>query len=323
MNSGASTARTPSTSHEGGQEPGEQTDRPLPFVLGIVGDSGSGKSTISKGLQVLIGPDRVTNVKLDDYLRFSRAERMDRGLTALNPAVHDLSLMQEHLQLLRKGRSIRNRAYEHADGTFGPMQTIEPRDVILVRGLLGFPTDELRAAYDLAVFLYPEPDLLFRWKLRRDVRTRGYSEADVLKHIAQHLLDAKEFVHPQAEKADMVVRYEVSRWEAPDSEVRTTLTLRRTAAEALRNALASLDRFGDMIRVQREGDDVVLRLSNDLPQAEVDAWAQERFPTYDPDVVGSFQEEDGGHGFRPQLAFIEVLIARLTQKLRRVEDRKG
>lgn len=322
MNSGASTARPASAAPEGEVEPGEQTDRPLPFVLGIVGDSGSGKSTICQGVQTLIGAERVTNVKLDDYLRFSRSDRMERGLTALNPAVHDLSLMQEHLQLLRNRRSIRNRAYEHADGTFGPLQTLEARDVILVRGLLGFPTDELRAAYDLAVFLYPEPDLLFRWKLRRDVRTRGYSEADVLKYIAQHLLDAKEFVHPQAEKADMVVRYEVPEWEAPDSEVCTTLTLRRTAAEALQNAIASLDRFGDVIRVHREGDDVVLRLGNDLPQAEVDAWARERFPTYDPDVVGGFQEAGGGHGVRPQLAFIEVLIARLTQKLRRVDDRK-
>ena len=321
LSSGAETALSSST--EDGAVSGEQAERPLPFVLGIVGDSGSGKSTISKAVQSLIGADRVTNLKLDDYHRFTRAERLERGLTALNPTVHDLSLMQEHLKLLRSGRSIRNRAYEHADGTFGPMQTIEPRDVVIVRGLLGFPTDELRAAYDLAVFLHPESELLFRWKLRRDVRSRGYSEAEVLKYIAQHLLDAKEFVLPQVERADMVVRYELPGWEASESEIQTTLVLRRTAAEALQNALASLDRFGDTIRSEREGENVVLHLRSDLSQAEVDAWARERFLSYDPAVVGCFQDENGGYTQHAQLAFVEVLIARLTQKLRRVEDRKS
>ena len=43
----------------------------------------------------------------------------------------------------------------------------------------GFPTDELQDLYDLSVFLQPEPELLFRWKLRRDVQSRGYTEADL------------------------------------------------------------------------------------------------------------------------------------------------
>jgi phosphoribulokinase len=290
----------------------------LPFVLGIVGDSGSGKSTVAHGVASLIGPDRVSTLELDDYHRYTRAERHELGVTALHPTVHNFPLMQEHLRLLARGRPVRNRGYDHSDGTFGPIRVVAPNEVVLVRGLLGFPSDELRAGYDLAVFLQPEPELLFRWKLRRDVKTRGYSEAEVLKHIARHLLDSKEYVLPQAGRADLVVRYEIPEWDAPDSEVRATLTLRRGAAEAVRGN-GIMHRFGGCVAFE-EGDDdeLTVRVDSDLPEEMVDGWAVERFPeTFQPGVLGAFMDEDGGEGRLVPLAFAQVLIADLTQKLRR------
>jgi len=289
----------------------------LPFLLGIVGDSGSGKSTVAAGVASLIGPDRVSTLELDDYHRHTRAERTELGVTALNPSVHNFPLMQEHLQLLARGRPARSRAYDHSNGTFGSMRIVEPNEVVLVRGLLGFPNDELRAAYDLAVFLQPEPELLFRWKLRRDVKTRGYSEAEVLKYIAKHLLDSKEYVLPQAERADLVVRYEIPEWDAPDSEVHATLTLRRNAAEAVRsNGIAH--RFADHVSFEASGEALVLKVDASLPAEMVDAWAAERFPdTFTPHQLGSFMDEDGNDSRLVPLAFAQVLIADLTQKLRR------
>lgn len=293
--------------------------RALPFVLGIVGDSGSGKSTIAQGVRALLGPENVTSLELDDYHRYTRAERQEKGLTALNPLVHNLPLMQEHLQLLRRGRPVRNRRYDHTDGTFGPARVIEPRAVVLARGLLGFPTDELGRSYDLAVFVHPEPELLFRWKLRRDVQMRGYSEAEVLKYIAQHLLDSKQFVVPQADRADLVVRYEITDWEAPDSEVRLSLVLRRTAAEALRGA--AIERFGEAARMEERDGERVIHLASTLDFDSVEAWARERFPdSYAPGTVGAYAAGEGGASRHPGLAFTQVLIAALTQHLRRVED---
>jgi phosphoribulokinase len=289
----------------------------LPFLLAIVGDSGSGKSTVASGVAALIGPERVSTLELDDYHRYTRAERQELGVTALNPSVHNFPLMQEHLQLLGRGRRVRNRAYDHSDGTFGAMRTIEPAEVVLVRGLLGFPNDELRAAYDLAVFLQPEPELLFRWKLRRDVKTRGYTEAEVLKRIARHLLDSKEYVLPQAERADLVVRYEIPEWDSPDSEVRATLTLRRAAAEAVRcNGIAH--RFGEHVSFDESDDALVLGVGAGLPAELVDAWAAERFPdTFAPGTLGRFMDDEGNDSRLEPLAFAQVLIADLTLKLRR------
>jgi phosphoribulokinase len=288
-----------------------------PFVLGIVGDSGSGKSTVARGVRELIGPARVSTLELDDYHRYSRAERQELGLTPLNPLVHNLGLMQEHLQLLRRGRPVRNRSYDHTDGSFGPMRTLEPEEVVLARGLLGFPSDELRAGYDLAVFLYPEPELLFRWKLRRDTKSRGYTEAEVLKSIARHLVDSKLYVLPQADRADLVVRYEVPEWDAPDSEVRTTLLLRRGAADAVRND--GIHSLGEHVTMEDgESGGLTVRVASTLPRETVDAWGRERFPeTYDQAAFGTYQDDEGSEGHLVPLGFTQVLIADLTQKLRR------
>lgn len=291
---------------------------PIPFVLGIVGDSGSGKSTVARGVRELLGPERVATLSLDDYQRYTRAERAEMGLTALNPMVHNLGVIQEHLQLLRRGRPVRNRSYEHADGTFGPLRTIEPQEVVMVRGLIGFPAEELRACYDLTVFLYPEPELLFRWKLRRDTKTRGYTEAEVLKHIAKHLLESKMYVIPQADRADLVVRYEIPEWDAPDAEVLTSLVLRRRAAEAVRsNGIEG--RFGEHVRLEEnEGGDLTVRVDSRIPEALIETWGRDRFPeSYEAAQFGRFQDEEGGYGRQWPLAFIQILIADLTQKLRR------
>lgn len=291
------------------------SDSTKPFVLGVVGDSGSGKNTVADSVAALLRPERVSDVRLDDYHRFTREERAARGVTALNPVVHNTALMQEHLLLLRQGRPIRNRSYDHKDGTFGPIRSIEPREVVIVRGLLGYPTEEMRALYHLAVFLHPEAELLFRWKLRRDVQTRGYTETEVLKSIASHLLDSKQFILPQAERADVVVRHEISDPEAEDADVRTTLILRRSAAEAvLRDDL--LDGLG----VVPEGDAAELRveLPVDLSEDALREWGRRLFPdSFDPERVGVYSDDDGETRHRPQLGVVEVLIAALVESMRK------
>lgn len=296
-----------------------ETGRELPFVLGIVGDSGSGKNTMVRGVRALLGEEIVTNLELDDYIRYTRAERAERKITALNPVANNLTLMAEHLRMLRDGKPIRNRFYDHADGSFGAIRLIEPHEVVIVRGLLGFANDHLQSLYDLTVFLDPDSDLLFRWKLRRDTRSRGYTEADALKRIVEYLLDSKQYVRPQAERADVVVHYDLPEYDAPDSEVRVAIRLRRGAAEAVRDG-GSLDRFHGSVELQEAPDGVVLQISPTLSGSDVEAWARDRFPdSYDPEGVGAYVTEEGASAACPQLIFTQVLIARLAQRLRRME----
>src|SRR5690606_23374326 len=141
----------------------------------------------------------------------------------------------------------------------------------VVVGLLGFPTEDLLSLYHLTVFLQPEPELLFRWKLRRDVRSRGYTEAEVLKNIVRHLLDSKEFVLPQAQRADVLVRYELPTSDSSDEEILTSVILRGTAAAMAREEelIAGL---GPAAEQHDDSTEVRIELSNELTAEEVDRW---------------------------------------------------
>ncbi len=284
---------------------------PGAFVLAVAGDSGSGKDTLADAISALLGASRVTDVRLDDYRRYTREERIERKLTALSPELHDLGAMEEDLRLLRSGRSIQTRSYHHRDGTFGPARTIEPGELVMVRGPLVLGNETLASLYELSIFLQPEPDLLFRWKLRRDVLFRGYSQADVLKHIASHVLDAKEYVLPQADRADVVVEYRLPDWEAPDDALVTQIRLRRQAAAAAN----STPLFGALSVEQTvEGSDILLTIPASIHQEEIDALGRQMFSSnFTLDRVGSYWGEDGEPRRRPSLALLEIMLARLVE----------
>ena len=180
---------------------------PSPVLIGVVGDSGSGKTTLSSCIAHAVGTERATLICLDDYHRYDRTERERRGITALDPECNRLDLVAEHLAALRAGSAITKPVYDHHDGTFGPDEVVEPREIIVVRGLLGLHTEALTRCFDLSVFLDPDPDLRVRWKVERDCAKRGYSRGEVLEQIAQRRPDADRFIAPQRHRADLVIRF--------------------------------------------------------------------------------------------------------------------
>jgi uridine kinase len=154
-----------------------------PIILGIVGDSAAGKTTLSRGIIKILGPERVSVICTDDYHRYNRKQRKELGITPLNPECNYLDVMAQHLQLLRAGEPILKPHYDHKRGDFGPPQYIVPKPFLIVEGLLGMYWQEMRNAYSVRVFLKPPEELRRRWKIRRDTIQRGYSEAEVLHEL--------------------------------------------------------------------------------------------------------------------------------------------
>ena len=74
---------------------------PRPVMLGIVGDSGSGKTTITRGLVRVLGEDQVTHFCTDDYHRYDRRQRAERNITPLDPDCNHLDILAQHLAHLR------------------------------------------------------------------------------------------------------------------------------------------------------------------------------------------------------------------------------
>ena len=110
-----------------------------PIMLGIVGDSASGKTTLSKGLVRLLGEDAVTHICTDDYHKYDRRQRAERGITPLNPECNYLDIMAQHLQCLRLGEPILKPVYQHHDGTFGPLVYLAPETLHRRRGAARLP----------------------------------------------------------------------------------------------------------------------------------------------------------------------------------------
>ncbi|HEX5149463.1 MAG TPA: phosphoribulokinase [Candidatus Limnocylindrales bacterium] len=183
-----------------------KTNRPILVAVG--GDSGTGKTTLVSGLYRIFGSDRITNICLDDYHKLDRAARKRLGVTALNPAANDLELMAEHVRRLRHGETIRKPTYDHSTGSLGPAETVAPRDIIVIRGLFPLFTADLREAFDVRIWLDPQEELKWSWKVRRDCAQRGYSVPEVIRQLMDRREDQLAYVAPQRAHADLVVRFE-------------------------------------------------------------------------------------------------------------------
>lgn len=178
-----------------------------PIILGIVGDSAAGKTTLTKGIAQFLGPENVTIICTDDYHRYDRQQRAELGITALHPDCNHLDIMQQHLSLLRTGQPILKPIYSHKTGTFEAPEYIKPTKFMIVEGLLGYSTRASRDCYDVKVYLAPPEPLRTKWKVKRDTQKRGYTEAQVLAEMEKREPDSEKFIRPQRQWADLVVSF--------------------------------------------------------------------------------------------------------------------
>lgn len=180
---------------------------PRPILLGIVGDSASGKTTITRGLVRILGEEHVTHVSADHYHRYDRRQRAERGVTPLHPDGNHLDILGQHLVHLRAGEPILKPVYLHRDGTFDAPEYVSPARFTIVEGLLGYHSEKMRDAYDVRVFLNPPEDLRRKWKVQRDCSRRGYTTDQVLEELDRREGDAETFIRPQRRYADLVVSF--------------------------------------------------------------------------------------------------------------------
>ncbi len=198
-----------------------------PIILGIVGDSAAGKTTLTRGIAQVLGQENVTVICTDDYHKYDRKQRAEIGITALHPDCNHLDIMQQHLTLLRTGQPILKPIYNHTTGAFDPPEYIKPSRFVIMEGLLGYATRGIRESYDVKVYLAPPEVLRSQWKIKRDTMKRGYSEAQVLAELEKREPDSEEFIRPQRKTADVIVTFYPPNEQEP-SNLSVRLVLRPT-----------------------------------------------------------------------------------------------
>jgi phosphoribulokinase len=185
----------------------DQPEARRPVMLAIAGDSAAGKTTLTRGIADTLGADRATALCVDDYHRYDRAQRRGVPFTVLHPDCNYIEVMEQHLQLLALGRPILKPVYDHSTGELVRPVLVEPRDFVIVEGLLPLHTKLARACFDITVYLDPPEEIRRKWKIRRDCAERGYTPEAVLAELDRREPDSAAFIRPQRRQADIAISF--------------------------------------------------------------------------------------------------------------------
>jgi uridine kinase len=176
-----------------------------PFVIGVAGDSGSGKDTFIDSISGLFGFHSVVMHSGDDYHLWDRQKPMWQMMTPLNPMANDLEGFTRDLISLVDGKQIQTRHYDHQNGKMGKLNQIKSNDFIIANGLHALYLPILRDCFNLKIYLDIDEGLRRHFKLNRDIGDRGHTVKQVLNDFNKRESDSIRFIHPQSDYADLVL----------------------------------------------------------------------------------------------------------------------
>ena len=180
-----------------------------PFIIGVAGGSGSGKTTVTQQVLAEIGPKMVSVVIQDYYYcdqsHLSMEDRLKTNYD--HPRAFDWPLLIEHIEALRDGHEIAMPVYDFSCHTRSSQTiTVHPAPVIVIEGLFPLYNATLRDMMSLKIFVDTDSDVRFIRRLQRDIAERGRTTESV---IAQYLDTVRPmhnlFIEPTKHHADVIL----------------------------------------------------------------------------------------------------------------------
>ena len=178
------------------------------LVIGIAGGTGSGKTTLMNNIMERFA-GKVTVLSHDNY--YKRHDELTfeerSGLNYDEPNAIETSLMVEHLKALRNGQAIDCPVYDftrhnRSDETI----RLEPKQVIIVEGILIFENEPLRNLMDIRLFVDTDADVRLCRRIKRDVTKRGRTLESVLHQYQATVKPMHEkYVEPSKKYANLVI----------------------------------------------------------------------------------------------------------------------
>lgn len=179
-----------------------------PVIIGVAGGSGSGKTTVVrnicdrlKGLVAVIEQDAYYK----DQSHLPMEER--RKTNYDHPLAFDNDLLISHLQQLLQRKPVEKPVYDYTRHTRSrETVAVEPKDVIILEGILILEDEGLRSLMDIKVFVDTDADIRILRRIERDVKTRGRSLDSVIKQYLSTVRPMhQQFVEPSKRYADLII----------------------------------------------------------------------------------------------------------------------
>jgi phosphoribulokinase len=223
------------------------------YTIGVAGDSGSGKTTFTRAFRAIFGSDLVCSFSMDDYHLLDRDARAKRGITTLHPDANNISLFEDHIRLLKQGRTIQKPSYNHTTGSFDAPAPFSPKKIVIVEGLHPFSTENLRRYFDFTCYVDPAEEVKYAWKMARDIGDRGYSREQVVAEIHARKPDYEAYVAPQREHADAILTITPSVFDPSGSQGMYAVSLLQERFEnTVKNIVFPLDLFAMTSLAERD-----------------------------------------------------------------------
>ncbi|MDO4246531.1 MAG: uridine kinase [Deinococcus sp.] len=181
----------------------------LPFVIGVAGGSGSGKTTVTRRVMETVGSDGVAVLNQDNYYR-DQSDIPFEGRLHTNydhPAAFDWQLLREHVDALMAGVPIEMPEYDFTRHTRAAHTTrVMPGRVLVLEGFFALYDEALREKMNLKVFVDADADVRFIRRLLRDTQERGRTLESVIEQYLSFVRPMHlGFVEPTKRYADVII----------------------------------------------------------------------------------------------------------------------
>ena len=179
------------------------------LIIGIAGGTGSGKTTVVRKIVESLPAGEVVLLPQDSYYKDSShvpAERR-QSINFDHPDAFDWPLLSAQVAALRRGESIEQPVYDYLTCSRQPQTIhIEPREVVIIEGIMALFDPALRAMMDLKVFVDTDPDERLIRVIQRDMLERGRTAEAVMERYVRVLKPMHEqFIEPCKRYADLIV----------------------------------------------------------------------------------------------------------------------
>jgi len=179
------------------------------LIIGIAGGSGCGKSTVVKQIIKKLPKDSVSILPQDSYYKdnghLSQEERARINFD--HPSSIEFNLLIKYVDLLKEGQTIGMPIYSYLTCARAKETIpVEPREVVIVEGILIMSNPRLRDRMDIKVFVDADADDRLMRIIRRDIEERGRSFSQVLDHYERFVKPMHlQFIEPTKRYADIIV----------------------------------------------------------------------------------------------------------------------